>query len=602
MAAKTEIVFRGNGVSPGVVLGQALKIDSHNRLILRVHVDDVEAEAQRYLRAVENSKEQLRTLKYRLEEKVGREHSVILDAHLLMLEDRSFNSEVLSSIRNDSANAEWAVTRATDRLVVAYKSLDDEYFRERHSDIEYVAERILLNLSGDHPLSWDYLSQDLIIASHDFNPSNFATMDLTKVRGLVLESGGRNSHTAIISRGLRLPAVMGLQDFLESVATGDSLLLDGDAGLVIVNPSPERIDAMRGRLDAFSAISESSSSAHGGRTTMTKDGAPVSLRANTELLHELETAKSCGAEGIGLFRSEFLYFGHPRGLPSMEEQLAAYGRLASEMSPYKVAIRTLDAGSEKISHMSTRDSFEGEDNPSMGLRGIRLSLHAQATFRTQIEAVLRASVEGTIEIVLPMVSTVEEVWQAKAIIQEEGAKLKRAGLQLPPVPLGVMIEVPAAVLSLETLAREVDFLCVGTNDLIQYMLAVDRGNPHVAYLYQPLHPSVLQCLHRVAAVAAKLEKPVRICGEISSNPFFAVLLLGMGFNQLSMNPLSIPTIRRVLREVPLDLSKRIARRALKLPTAYEVHRYITASIAELISWDLTSFANEIAAPNGLSRT
>jgi len=241
--------------------------------------------------------------------------------------------------------------------------------------------------------------------------------------------------------------------------------------------------------------------------------------------------------------------------------------------------------------------LSGQSNPSMGLRGIRLSLHREHIFRTQIEAILRASCEGNIEIVLPMISTVEEIWQTKAVISKLRAKLtKKAGLDLPPLPLGAMIEVPAAVLALETIAKEVDFLCVGTNDLIQYTLAVDRGNAHVAYLFQPLHPAVLHCLDRIAEVARKVNRPVRICGEISSNPIFAVLLLGMGFTQLSMNPLSIPPIRKAIREVPLKDAKTIAKMAMTFVTAYDVHQYLTEAVSKLISLDLAPYANEIAAP------
>jgi phosphotransferase system enzyme I (PtsI) len=593
MAAKTEIVFNGSGVSPGVVLGQALKLDSHNRLILKVHVDDAEAEAGRYLRAIEAAKVQMENLKSRLEEKVGSEHSVILDAHLLILEDRSLNAEILAMIRNSHANAEWAVVQATDRLVHAYQSIEDEYFRERHSDIEQVAERILMNLSGDHPLSWEHLPGDLIFASHDFNPSNFATMDLQKVRGLVLESGGRTSHTAIISRGLRLPAVMGIRDLLASISTGDILLLDGDEGRLIVNPTSERIISLRGRIEEFASVKEYASTAPGIKT-VTRDGVAVSLRANTELPHELQAAKSCGAEGIGLFRSELLYFGHPRGFPNMEEQLETYRALVKEMSPHSVAVRTLDAGSEQV---FGHGELASQPNPVMGLRGIRLSLHRKDIFRTQIEAILRAGCDGKIEIVLPMISGVEEVWQSREVISRVRAKLqKKLGVTLNPVPLGIMIEVPAAVLSLEALAKEVDFLCVGTNDLIQYTLAVDRGNPNVAYLFQPLHPAVLQCLDRIADIAKRAGKPVRICGEISSNPLFAVLLLGMGFTDLSMNPLSIPPIRQVLREVPLDASRQIAKEALKFVTANEVHQFLTKAVSKLVSLDLASYANEIVAP------
>jgi phosphoenolpyruvate-protein phosphotransferase (PTS system enzyme I) len=598
MGFQPEKIFHGSGVSPGVVLGQALKIDIHNRLILKMHVDDVEEEVRRFSKAIETSKEQLEALKTQLEEKMGSEHSVILDAHLLILEDRMLNAEILDGIRNAHANAEWAVTQATDRLVHAYESLEDEYFRERHSDIEHVVERILLNLSGDRPFSWEHLPDDLIIVSRDFNPSNFATMDLQKVRGLVLESGGRTSHTAIISRGLRLPAVMGIRNILASVTTGDPLLLNGDEGHVVVHPTQERIEKAHSQMDAFGAKAESLPLLT-GRSTLTQDGTRVTLCANTELPHELSAAKASGAEGIGLYRSEFLFFSHPHGFPGMEEQLSVYSELAREMNPYAVAIRTLDAGSERI-----YDSPDpaGQANPSMGLRGIRLSLRIKDAFRVQIEAILRAGCEGKIEMVLPMVSTVEEIRQAKALIAQVRAELLESpGLVVNPVPLGVMIEVPAAVLSLETLAAESDFLCVGTNDLIQYMMAVDRGNPHVAYLFQPLHPAVLRCLSLISEVAAKSGKPVRICGEISSNPFFAVLLLGMGFTQLSMNPLSMPAIRRVLHEIPIEAARRIAQRALTFVTAQEVHAYLIDAVSKVVPWDLAGYANEIAAPNGRSQ-
>jgi phosphoenolpyruvate-protein phosphotransferase (PTS system enzyme I) len=585
MASKPEKIFQGSGVSPGVVLGQALKLDKHNRAILRIHVDDAEAEALRFLHAIETSKEQLENLKSRLEEKVGSEHSIILDAHLLMLEDRTLNSEVLETIRKGHANAEWALTHATERLVKAYESLDDEYFRERHSDIENVAERILINLTGDRPFSWENLPDDLIIVSHDFNPSTFASMDLQKVRGLVLESGGRTSHTAIISRGLQLPAVMGVREILSAVATGDQLLLDGDAGQVVVNPAKERMEGVHGRTEDFGLTPAECSAIQNGWAT------PVSLQANTELLNELSTAKKCGAEGIGMFRSEFLFFGHPQGDPSMEEQYAAYRKLAQEMSPHSVAIRTLDAGSEKI---LKNNDVSNQANPSMGLRGIRLSLRSKKDFRTQIEAILRAGCDGKVEMVLPMVSTVEEIWQTKTIIEQVRSELLRSsGLDLNPIPLGVMIEVPAAVLTLETLAKEVDFFCVGSNDLIQYTLAVDRGNPHVAYLFQPLHPAVLQCLKHIYEVAKKLNKPVRICGEISSNPFVAVLLFGMGFNQLSMNPLSIPLIRRVLHQIPFESAQEIAGKALSMITAQDVGKYLTEAVSKLLPLDLSSFETEL---------
>ncbi|MBN2241981.1 MAG: phosphoenolpyruvate--protein phosphotransferase [Acidobacteria bacterium] len=597
MKAKQEKEFLGEGVSPGVVFGQALKLDKRNRAILKMHVDDVEQEARRLLDAIEQSKEQLSVLKCRLEEKIGSEHSVILDTHILILEDPTLQAEILDCIRKKHANSEWAVMQAMNRIVRAYESLEDAYFREKHNDIEDALERVIANLSGDSPFSWSNLPGDLIIVSRDFHPSAFATMDLHKVRGLVLELGGRTSHTAIISRGLRLPAVMGIRDIFPSTSTGDALLVNGDDGQVILNPTQKRMQRMRGRIEAFGTtaayVLEKS-----GQTTLTRDGTPVSLRANTELPYELEAAKRCGAEGIGLFRSELLFFGHPQGLPSVQEQLRVYSKLVREMKPHPVAVRTLDAGSEKL---FDGEDFPGQYNSAMGLRGIRLSLKAKDMFRSQIEAILRSGSEGNVEIVLPMISTVEEIRQARSLISEVRDSVRKTSKsRLRKVPVGAMIEVPAAVFALEVLAREADFLCVGTNDLIQYMLAVDRENPHVAYLFQPLHPTVLQCLARIADVAAKLKKPARICGEISSNPFFAVLLLGLGYTQLSMNPLSIPAIRRVLHEVSIDDSRMIADQALTFSTAREVCSYLTHAVSELVKADLGHYVREISVPDEMS--
>ncbi len=597
---KPERIFQGNGVSAGVVLGQALKLDSHNRVILKVRLEDdrlVEEEVRRVERAIQASKEQLGALKARLEEKVGREHSFIVDVHLLMLEDKSLREEITADIRSHRANAEWAVRQAAERILNAYAALEDEYFRDRRSDIEGVVERIFLNLSGHRPFSWKPLPRDLIIVSHDFSPSSFAVIDLQKVRGLALESGGRTSHTAIIARSLRLPAVMEIRGFLSSISAGDTLLVNGDEGQLIVNPTQERLEGLRKRLEECRATAEPAVPqilpSHA-----TRDGVPVCLRANTELPEEVHAAKRCGAQGIGLFRSEFLYFGHPQRAPSMEQHLEVYRMLAREMDPHPVAVRTLDAGADRI---VTGLESTAEPNPSMGLRGIRLSLMARKAFCMQIEAILRAGSTGKMEIVFPMVSTVEEIREARALVDEvRSDMLASSGCPGGTVPIGAMIEIPAAVLTLDVLAREVDFLCVGTNDLIQYLLAVDRGNPQVAHLFQPLHPSILQCLSRIADVAGRLDKPVRICGEISSNPFYAVLLLGLGFTQLSMNPLAIPTIRKVIQEVSLEESRSIARTALTFVTAHEVGEYLIEAVSRLVKFNLVPYRKEITTSGGRS--
>jgi phosphotransferase system enzyme I (PtsI) len=589
IASKPEKIFQGNGVSPGLAIGNALKLDTRNHVVFKIHVDPslVEREVGRFRRAVQASKEQLEARKSRLEEKVGHEHSYILDAHILMLEDPSLLVEIESNIQADTVNAEWAVRRATDRMRRAYESLEDEYFRDRVSDIENVMGRILVNLSGDNQVGWDALPDDLILVSNDFDPTTFATLDLQKIRGLALESGGRTSHTAIIARSLRLPAVMEVREFLNSVTTGDTLLLDGDEGLVVINPSLSRVHSVETRLEEFRSMADIPSLPLES-PSLRREGLALSLRANLEVPHEVDAARKCGAEGIGLFRSEFLFFAHPTGFPTLHEQIATYRMLAEAVHPFPVTIRTLDAGPDKV---APGTEFETQRNPSMGIRGIRMSLQSPALFEIQVEAILRSSSSAKMEIVLPMVSTLEEVWEARALIDGVRSRLDR--LHQGPVPLGIMVEVPAAVLALEALAREVDFVCVGTNDLVQYTLAVDRSNPQVSYLFQPLHPSILQCLSRVAEVTRKLNKPVRICGEISANPFVAVLLLGMGFGDLSMNAYSIPVIRSVLNSVRLESASRLAEKSLSFSTAREVSDYLIETVSELVRIDLTPYVREI---------
>jgi phosphoenolpyruvate-protein phosphotransferase (PTS system enzyme I) len=596
-STKPELVFQGNGVSPGAALGSALKLDNYNRLILKTFIpdDQIEAEIERVQQAIQTSREQLAGLTRKLAEIVGPEHAFILDAHILMLEDKSLMAEIISTIRNHSANAEWAIRQATDRIRHAYESLDEQYFRERLSDIENVVERILLNLSGDKPFSWTSLPNDLVVVGRDFNPSTFAAMDLQKVSALALESGGRTSHTAIIARSLRLPAVMEIKGFLAAVTTGDRLLVNGDEGQIIVNPSEERIRKLRSRLEEarLGSIEYSSSEDIG---TVTEDGCRVSLQANTELPHEVVAARKSGAEGIGLFRSEFLFFAHPKGFPSMSEQLETYQMLAQEMAPQPVSIRTLDAGGDK-----TWACLEPspEPNPSMGLRGIRLSLSARDQFMAQVEAIYRAASHGNLEIVLPMISTVEELWIAKDLIEQVRHRIRQGGEKMPdPLPIGAMIEVPAAVLTLDRLAQEVDFICVGTNDLIQYMLAVDRDNPKVSHLFQPLHPSILQCLIRIASTAKRLSKPARICGEMCANPFYTVLFLGMGFDGFSMNPRFIPSIRQVVRSVTVRSARKIVDKAMTLSTAQEIASLLIQEVTSLVKSDLSPFVREVLAGQG----
>ncbi len=603
MPTKPEVVFCGNGVSPGIVLGQALKIDRQHRVIMRTSVPEkeLEEEVRRLERAIEASRGQLNHLKGLLEREIGPEHAYILDAHILMLEDRALISEIAGLIRQERANAEWALSRVAERIHEAYMALNDEYFRERVSDVEAVLDRVVANLSGAKPVPGDGLPRSLIIISHDFSPSALATMDFECVRGLALEAGGRTSHTAILARSLGIPAVMEMIGFLSEVSTGDTLLLDGERGQLILNPTSERLDSARTRLEEFSLMGERP--APPAVSTRTRDGIDVTLKANTELPMEVRVARRSAAEGIGLFRSELLFLRNPGRIPTMADQLETYSMLAREMHPYPVAIRTLDLGGDST---YIPIGVSDQQNPAMGLRGIRWSLIRQDLFAAQVEAIMRAGAIGKVELVLPMVTAVEEIRDAKTVIAKVRGELAAEG-DLPDAPLaiGAMIEVPAAVLALETLASEVDFLCVGTNDLIQYLLAVDRGNPHVSHLFRPLHPAMLQSLNRIATVAREYGRPVRICGEMCANPFFAVLLLGMGFTELSMSSMSIPTVRKVIKDVTLASAIDISAQAARLQTAGEVAELLLREVGRLVTTDLSPYIREVMgtpAPGAASRT
>ena len=601
ISSKSEQVLRGMGVSPGQALGNVCKLDKQDRVVFRTSIpkDLIESEIERLRKAVRASRDQLRELKTRLEEKVGKEHSYILDAHALILEDRSLLSQIESIIRGEAANAEWAVRRASDRIREAYDSLDEQYFRERGEDIEDVVERIQRNLFGDEGEVSLQLPEELILVSHDFYPSAFGVLDIQRIKGLVLEAGGPTSHTAIIARSLRIPAIMGIKNLLARVTPGRRVLIDGDRGEVVLDPRDDRVESFRARSQngAAAVVSPSPKEPAPPRT---KDGWGICLQANMEIPHEVSAARTFGAEGIGLFRTEFLFFSHRAGFPTMEEQIEAYSRLREDMSPFPVTIRTLDAVEDA---MFPQLLSQPQANPSIGLRGIRLSLRTRDVFESQVEAIVRSNSQGTLDMVLPMVSTIEEVREARGLIQETERRVRSTNLDVPPIRVGAMIEIPAVVLMLEDLADEVDFFCVGSNDLIQYTLAVDRGNPHVSHLFQPLHPSILRSLKRISAVCKENDREVRICGEVSSNPLFAVLLLGMGFRQLSMNPYTIPRIRHIIEQIRMEEAKSIASDVFRLSKTDDIAEFLMDRVSRAVGMDMAAYLREVrnrdeAAPTG----
>ncbi len=572
---KSERRWGGVAVSDGAVSGRVLRVHTGGRhSIYRVTLDPptVGREVRRYNAAVRLARRQLLALKKRAARTLGEEHAYIFDAHLLMLEDRKLNDDVEAVIRDESVNSEWAVKVVTDRILAVYDEIKDDYLRERSSDIEDVTRRLLVALSGESMLG-RRLTEDAVVVAEELMPSTLAELDFTHIKAFATDVGGWTSHTAIIARGLGIPAVVGLRDFYRAARTGDQIVIDAGRGEVTLHPTPETLEryAAEGRAAKASPSPRAASGEELHAPLRTRDGVEVTLRANVELPVEYEWVNRYGAHGIGLFRSEFL-LSHRGSVPNEDEQCEAYEALARIAGEDGLTVRLFDMGGDKLSG-SRADAGE-ERNPALGLRAIRLCLQRPELLRTQVRAVLRAAARGAIDLVIPMVSDVTDVRRARAVIEDERARLGAEGKAVGPVRVGAMIEVPSAVLVAEKLAREVDFFSLGTNDLVQYTLAVDRGNDEVAGWFRSLHPAVLICIGRALGAAAGAGIRSVVCGEMAASPAYATILLGLGARELSMAPTAIPRVRRIIAGLELEEAERIAKECLECATADEVEELV----------------------------
>jgi phosphoenolpyruvate-protein phosphotransferase (PTS system enzyme I) len=572
--------LEGIGVSPGVAIGVTFLVDDPGGRVVRMCLPEAEVEAEiaRFREAVALAQKQLQDAKDRLREALGDDQAYILEAHLLMLQDYGLARQIEGFILDNRANAEWAVREVTSRLLEAYAQIEDSYLRERGNDIEDVARRLIKILSGTHARDLSLLASEAIIVAEDLLPSVAAELDPEKVRGFVTSAGGLTSHTAIISRSLGIPAVVGLRGIASRVRTGDTMVIDGTTGIVVLRPSPEALrfyndERLREQQQQRFDLEERELPA------VTRNGAPIILRANIELLEEIDALHLSNAMGVGLYRSEYLYAQATGGLPTEEAQFEVY-RLLAEMSGDEGAvIRTFDLGGDKL-HL---DGFKPEPNPALGLRAIRLSFNVEEVFRAQLRAILRAACHGRLKIVLPLISNPDELRTAKRIITEVQRQMRADGIEhAKDIEIGVMVEVPSAALQAETLAHEADFLSLGTNDLTQYMLAVDRSNENVNHLFDSLHPAVLRAIKFASDAAAHCRKPITVCGEMASNPTHVVVLLGLGLRDLSMTPKAIPAIKRVVRAIDLSTAEEIANHALGLTTPAEVNSYVREQVS--IHW------------------
>ncbi len=574
------VVLKGIAGSPGVAVGSALVVGDMRAAYARRHVSSlqIEAEVERLMRAVEDAKRHLREVSARLP--TGPlETNAILDAYLTMVGDPMLIERVTKKIRSEKKCAEWAVAQASDEIAKLFAPPDanerDAYIAERGHDVEFVCDRLLRELTGDVKQIVPRLDQPVVIIARDLSPADTAGMVREPVIAFITEIGTRTSHTAIMARALEIPAVVGVADALSVVRTGDTLVVDGMRGEVVVNPSEMTILEARGRGARHLAFARGLLIAR-NQPCVTRDGEPVSLKANVELPAEAILALDHGAEGIGLYRTEFIYIDR-RTMPTEDEQYELYRAVVEAVAPRPVTLRTFDIGGDKFA-----SSFQlpAEMNPALGLRAVRLALSRPDVFLTQLRAMLRASVHGDLRIMVPMVASVQELREVRKLLGRAMNQVDEAGqARAKHIPLGMMIEVPSAVVMADVLAREAEFFSIGTNDLIQYTLAIDRGNRSLAHLASPFHPAILRMIRQVSRAAAAHAVPVALCGAMASDPLAAVLLVGLGLRELSMEAAAIPEIKEALRRVTTADCERAAEAALALDTAEAVEELVAGTFA-----------------------
>lgn len=574
--------LRGLGVAEGIAIGKAVCISTRIIDIFRIPLSeaDVEREVDRFREAVLRSREEIHRLRERVGEEIGDDIAGIFDAQALFLSDNAFLDRVFQRIREERVNAEWALDEAAAELQVRFDAIDTEHLRERSEDLRDVCRYLLRRLQGLPHHEPSEMTGDVVIVADDITPSEAVRLGRQGVVGFAIEHGGRTSHTTIIARSLKLPAVTGIAGITQHFSDQAEvpIIIDGHTGLVLLNPEPGVVKAYRRRKDLQQQEEEKERLATSALEAVTLDGVLIKLMANIDLPEEIDDALRYGATGIGLYRSEFLYIEKSPELPTEDEHVALYRRLVEAAAPHPAIIRTYDLGGRKIA----REVMHTEEaNPVLGLRGIRLTLARPEIFKTQIRALLRASLFGKLWIMLPLVTIVEEVRAFRRVAEEAIAELEREGLACSrSFCLGVMIEVPAAAEISDLLAREVDFFSIGTNDLIQYALAVDRNNDHVAGLYQPLHPAVLRMLMRIADNANHAGIELSLCGEMAADPRLVPVLLGCGLRRLSVSPRQVATIKRRIRSLTLAGLREIVEASAQLATSDEVENHLRVCLGE----------------------
>lgn len=564
----------GIGVSPGIGIGKAIIKKETIINIDKKLIEDTEKEIIKLNDAREEGKEQIEALYRHAFNTIGKEEAGIFRAHRMILEDPDFFEQIESKINEEKANAEWAISEVTNFFVEMFEAMEDEYMKERAADIKDVTGRLIKIILGIEDTDLSNLPEEAIIVAEDLTPSDTAQMDKNKVIGFITEIGGKTAHSAIMARTLEIPAVVGLEKATELISDGDYIILDGDNGVVLINPEQEDIEKYKRKQEDFVEFKKKLKKVI-GKESVTKDGFKTEIAANIGTPKDVEGVLSNDGEGVGLYRTEFLYMDRDR-LPTEEEQFEAYKEVVLRLKDKPVVIRTLDIGGDKeLSYLQ----LPKEMNPFLGYRAIRLCLDQTDIFKTQLRALLRASAFGNIKIMFPMISAIEELRQAKNILEEAKKELKSEGMKYnEKIEVGIMIEIPAAAVMSDLFAKEVDFFSIGTNDLIQYTTAVDRGNRKISYLYNEFHPALLRLIKTVIDNGHREGIWVGMCGEVAGSPQLIPVLVGMGLDEFSMSASSMLRARWIINNISKKEMEVLVEDILEIPTAEEVKQFISENV------------------------
>ncbi|WP_029893532.1 phosphoenolpyruvate--protein phosphotransferase [Desulfohalovibrio reitneri] len=578
----------GIPVSSGIAIGKAVFLN-RNRFehVPRHSLSEgaVEGETERLKQAFAQTEDYLEGLRKRVPREL-RDHALIIDSHLMILRDPKLTDKAVNFVKEHRINAEWALEKAVGELRDAFSALEDPYIRERMNDVRMVAERVLIQLSGELT-DFSHVQGRVALMAHDLTPADTVELSLDKILCLATSLGAKTSHTGILARSLQIPAVVGVDELEEKVQDGDLVVVDGLKGRILVEPDDEELAHYEELGDQFEAYQKSIIRfCH--LPGETRDGYSVEVMANIELFEEVAQVIDNGGEGVGLYRTEYSYMNRSQ-LPDEEELFEEYSDLASILAPRGLTIRSLDIGADKM--LSHFGGFE-ESNPALGMRAIRFCMRHPDIFKTQVRAVLRAGIYGPIRIMFPMISGLKELRYAKAVFNEAKAELKREGRDFDPLmPFGIMVELPSAVMVAEFLAQEVDFFSIGTNDLIQYSLGIDRTNRGVSYLYQPLHPAIVRMIKQVVDAAHMSGIEVGLCGEMAADPFCVPILMGMGVDSLSMGPQAVPGIKRIIRQTDMDECTELLKMVLKSRTVSRTNRLVRDIIYQRYPEELTFYSS-----------